>query len=274
MIQTFIEMLQFPFIQRALLVGVLTGVMCALLGVSLVLKNYSMIGDGLSHVGFGAFTIAIACGFSPLGFAIPCVIFCAFLMLRMNKRSTLHPDAMIALLSSSALAAGIIVTSLTKGMNTDIYQFMFGSILASGKSEVTLSVVMCALVMLAYLLLYHKIFAVTFDEVFCRAVGVPVERYTLLVSILTAIVIVIGMRIMGAMLISSMILFPALTALMLFRSFKACLVASGLIAACTVVTGITLSYAYSFPTGAIIVMVNLLLWLIVRGWRFLRGLGR
>lgn len=265
MIDTISHMLTFPFIQRALIVGVLTGVMSALIGVSLVLKNFSMIGDGLSHVGFGAFTIAVALGFSPLGFAAPVVILCAFLMLRMDKQGGVAGDAKIALLSSSALALGVVVTTLTRGMNTDIYQFMFGSILASGKQEVILSAIMGGLVILTYIFLYHPIFAITFDETFAKAIGLKVELFRMVLAILTAIVIVVGMRIMGAMLISALILFPGLTGLRLFRSFRSCLIFSGALSGCTVLVGIYLSYEYSMPTGAIIVLVNLAIWAAVYG---------
>lgn len=262
MIDTITQMLSHGFIQRALAIGIITGIISAVVGVSLVLKNFSMIGDGLSHVGFGAFSIAVVLGFTPLYFAVPIVIIAAFLMLGLSKKSSINADSMIALLSSSALAIGVIATSLQKGMNIDIYQFMFGSILTISKSDLYATLVISGIVIVVYILNYNKIFAITFDENFAKAIGVNVELYRMLIAMITALVIVIGMRVMGAMLISSLILFPALSSLRLFRSFKSCLIAAAIIATISVVIGIMASFMLSLPTGSVIVVVNLIIFLI------------
>ena len=167
------EMFSYAFIQRAFFGGVLVSLCAALLGVSLVLKRYSMIGDGLSHVSFGALSIAIACGIAPIQFAIPVVIIAAFLLLRLTEKGKMRSDAAIAMVSASALAVGVIVTSLTTGLSTDIYSYMFGSILAMSKDDVLVSVVLSVIVIIMFIFCYHRIFAVTFDESFSKATGVP-----------------------------------------------------------------------------------------------------
>ncbi len=219
-----LEMFTYPFILRAFAVGILVSLCAALLGVPLVLKRYSMIGDGLSHVSFGALAVAVACGFAPLAFSVPVVVASAFLLLRIAEHSRIGADAAIAVLSASALAIGIVVTSLTTGMTTDVDSYMFGSILAMSRSDVALSVTLAAAVLSLFILFYHRLFAVTFDESFSRATGVKVGAYHSLLALLTALTVVLGMRMMGAMLISSLIIFPALSAMRIFKSFRAVVV--------------------------------------------------
>ena len=257
-----LRMFSFPFMQRALLAGVLVSLCCALLGVSLVLKRYSMIGDGLSHVSFGALAIAVALGVTPLWFSIPVVILAAFLLLRMASRPRWNNDAAVAVMSASALAVGIMVISLTTGMTTDVDNYMFGSVLAMTRGDVVLSVLVSIAVLALFVLFYHKLFAVTFDESFARATGLRVERYNTLLAILTALTIVLGMRMMGAMLISSLIIFPALTAMRLFKSFRGVVVFAAVSSVLCLVTGLGVSFAASTPVGATVVMVNLALFLL------------
>ena len=185
-----LQMFSYPFMQRALVAGVLVSLCAALLGVPLVLKRYSMIGDGLSHVSFGALAIAVALGLTPLYFSIPVVILAAFFLLRMASNPHWNSDAAIAAVSASALAVGILVISRTTGMTTDVDNYMFGSVLAMTRSDVALSVVLSVTVLALYGLFYHQIFAVTFDESFSRATGLPVDRYNTLLAILTALTIV------------------------------------------------------------------------------------
>ena len=158
-----LEMFTYPFILRAFIVGILVSLCAALLGVPLVLKRYSMIGDGLSHVSFGALAVAVACGWAPLPVSIPVVIVAALLLLRMTERSRMGADAAIAVTSASALAVGVIVTSLTTGMTTDVDSHMFGSILAMDRADVALSVGLSIAVLALFVLFYHKLFAITFD---------------------------------------------------------------------------------------------------------------
>lgn len=256
-----LTMFSFPFMQRALVAGVLVSLCAALLGVSLVLKRYSMIGDGLSHVSFGALAIAVALGVTPLWFSIPVVILAAFLLLRVADNPRWNSDAAIAAMSASSLAIGILVISRTTGMTTDVDNYMFGSVLAMSKTDVALSVVLCLAVLALFILFYHKLFAVTFDESFSRATGLKVERYNTLLAILTALTIVLGMRMMGAMLISSLVIFPALTAMRLFRSFRGVVVCAAVTSVVCFCAGLTISFAFSTPVGATVVAADLAVFL-------------
>lgn len=264
------EMLSYPFLVRALVGGVLVSLCAALLGVSLVLKRYSMIGDGLSHVSFGALSIALAMGWSPLQVSIPVVVIAAFFLLRITENSRLNSDAAIAVISASALAGGITVTALTTGMTTDVSSYMFGSILAMSREDVILSAILSAVVLFLFIFFYHKVFAVTFDENFARATGVRVGWYHILFAVLTAVTIVLGMRMMGAMLISSLIIFPALTAMRLFKSFRGVVICAGVTSVCCFCAGLMASWTLSTPVGASVVMADLLLFLLSCGASWLR----
>ncbi len=257
-----LSMFAYPFIVRAFVVGAGVSLCAALLGVPLVLKRYSMIGDGLSHVSFGALAVALACGFAPLWFSIPVVMLAAFFLLRVAESARVSADAAIAVLSASALAIGVIVTSLTTGMTTDVDSYMFGSILAMSRSDVALSVTLAAAVLALFVVFYHPLFAVTFDESFSRATGVHVDRYNTLLSILTALTIVLGMRMMGAMLISSLVIFPALTAMRLFRSFRGVILFAAGVSVVCFVAGLAVSFAFSTPVGATVVCANLAVFLV------------
>ena len=254
-----IEMISYPFMVRALIGGILVSLCASLLGVSLVLKRYSMIGDGLSHVSFGALSVALAMGWSPLRVSIPVVILAAFFLLHITERGRIKSDAAIAMISASALAIGIIVTSMTTGMTTDVSSYMFGSILAMSREDMYLSVVLSVIVLGMFVICYNKVFAVTFDESFAKATGVRVSAYNLLIAVLTAITIVLGMRMMGAMLISSLVIFPALTSMRIFKSFFGVVVSSGVVSVVCFFIGLVLSYVYSIPAGASVVVVNLVM---------------
>ena len=251
------EMLSYPFMVRALFGGMLVSLCASLLGVSLVLKRYSMIGDGLSHVSFGALSIALAMGWSPLKVSIPVVVLAAFFLLRITENSRIKSDAAIAMISASSLAIGIIVTSLTTGMTTDVSSYMFGSILAMSREDVQFAAVLSMVVLGLYLFCYNKVFAVTFDESFAKATGVNVSLYNVLIAVLTAITIVIGMRMMGAMLISSLIIFPALTSMRVFKTFKGVILNSAILSVVCLILGVTISYVYATPAGASVVVVNM-----------------
>lgn len=259
MFDTVIEMLSYPFMTRAFLVGSLVALCSALLGVSLVLKRYSMIGDGLSHVGFGAMAIAAAMNAAPLTVAIPVVIVAAILLLRISGNAKIKGDAAIALISTTSLAVGVMVISLTTGMNTDVYNYMFGSILAMSAEDVRLSLVLSVFVLILFIVFYHKIFAITFDETFARATGVKAGVYNTLIAVLTAVTIVLGMRMMGALLISSLIIFPALTSMRVCRTFKSVIINAAVISVVCLIAGVTLSYVAATPAGASVVLANLVM---------------
>lgn len=251
----------YSFMQRALIVGLLVAPCAALLGISLVLRRYAMIGDGLSHVGFGALSLAFALNAAPLSLSLPIVILSAFLLLRLSENNKIEGDSAIALISSSAIAFGVIITSLSDGMSTDVVDLMFGSILAMTTQDVILSAALSISVLIVFVLFYRKIFSITFDENFTRACGVRTEAYTMLIALLTAITIVVGMRIMGSMLISSLIIFPALTAMRFFRTFKWVTICAAIISVLSFILGLYLSFYFSLPTGATIVIVNLFFFL-------------
>lgn len=259
MFDTVIEMLSYPFMTRAFLVGSLVALCSALLGVSLVLKRYSMIGDGLSHVGFGAMAIAAAMNAAPLTVAIPVVIVAAILLLRISGNAKIKGDAAIALISTTSLAVGVMVISLTTGMNTDVYNYMFGSILAMSAEDVKLSLVLSVFVLILFIVFYHKIFAITFDETFARATGVKAGVYNTLIAVLTAVTIVLGMRMMGALLISSLIIFPALTSMRVCRTFKSVIINAAVISVVCLIAGVTISYVAATPAGASVVLANLVM---------------
>lgn len=263
MIEIIREMMSFDFIVRATIVGVLVSLCAALLGVSLVLKRYAMIGDGLSHVGFGILSIAAALGLStPLYIAIPGVVISAIILLKIGENSKIKGDSAIALISSTAIAIGVAVTSVTTGLNIDTCNFMFGSILAMNISDVYLSIAVSLVVGVLFIIYYRKLFAITFDEDFSKAAGLNVKWYTNLIAILTAVVIVIGMRMMGTMLISSIIIFPALTSMRIFKSFKNVVISSACVSVISFLIGLYLSYAYNISTGATIVLVNVVFFII------------
>ena len=262
MLSTTMEMLSYPFLQRALIVGILVSLCSALLGTSLVLKRYSMIGDGLSHVGFSALAIAYAVGAAPITVSIPVCIIAAFLLLRMNENSRIKGDAATALMCSGALAVGVMTISLTTGMNMDVCNYMFGSILAMSESDVVISVVLSIAVVILFVAFYPRIFAVTFDENFSKATGVNSAIYNMIIAMLTAVTVVLGMRMMGTLLISSLIVFPSLSAMRIFRKFLEVVIASVVIAIVCFCAGIYVSYAYSTPTGASIVIINLIIFIL------------
>lgn len=264
MIEMIGEMMSYPFMVRAVVVGVLVSLCAALLGVSLVLKRYSMIGDGLSHVGFGAMAVATAFNFAPLVFSIPVVIAAAFLLLRISESSKIKGDSAIAIISTGALAVGVITVSLTTGMNTDVSSYMFGSILSMTDDDVVLSVILCICVLFMFVFFYTKIFAVTFDESFAKATGTRTGLYNSLIALLTAVTVVLGMRMMGALLISALIIFPALTSMSLCKSFRSVTICSVILSLVCFLIGITASYGLNTPTGATVVVVNIIALIIFK----------
>jgi zinc transport system permease protein len=253
------EMLGYQFIVRSLIVGVLVALCAALLGVSLVLKRYSMIGDGLSHVGFGALALSAALNAEPLTVSIPIVMAAAFLLLRLSENSKIKGDAAIALISTGALAVGVVIISQTTGMNTDVNNYMFGSILAMTGTDVKISVFFTIAVLVLFVVFYNKIFAVTFDENYARATGVHAGLYNTIIALLTSVVIVVGMRMTGALLISSLIIFPALTSMRLCRKWLTVTICSAVVSVVCFASGVVCSYIFAAPTGASVVIANIIM---------------
>lgn len=252
------DIFNYSFMVNALIVGVLIAVCCALLGVVLVLKRYSMIGDGLSHVSFGALSVAAVLNLeAPLYFALPVVMLSAFFLLRITENSKLNADAAIAVISSSALAVGVFAASIN-GTNISLQQYMFGSILSISDTDITISIILSVVVILMYLLFYNKIFAITFDENFSSATGIRTGMYNTVISLLTAVTIVIGMRMLGTLLISAMIIFPALTSMRVCKRFLSVIIVSVMVSVVSVVSGLVASFTHSdIPVSATIVIFNL-----------------
>lgn len=245
----------------ALIGGIAVTICSSLLGVTLVLKRYSMIGDGLSHIGYGALSVAAVMNLAPLKIALPVVIIAAFILLRLSENSKLSGDSAIALFSTTALSVGILVSSKA-GLTNDVSHYMFGSILAMSKSDVILSVILSAAVILTFVLLYNRIFSVTFDESFARATGVNASFYNMVFAVLTAITVVLGMMMMGALLISSLIVIPTLTAMRICRSFKGVVLVSGAVSVASFLIGMFMSLMLNTAPGASIVIVNVVFFLI------------
>ena len=229
-----------------------------------------MIGDGLSHVAFGALSVSLALGFSPLQVAIPVVMLAAFLLLRLSANGKIKGDAAIAIISSSSLAIGVIITSLSKGMNLDFFHYMFGSILAMSSSDVYISVALSVVVIVLFIVFYNKIFAVTFDELFAKATGINTGLHNMLIALLTAATIVVGMRIMGALLISSLIIFPALTSMRIGKSFRFVILCSSIVSVICFAAGMAISYGFSIPAGASVVVTNLAVFLVFNALRLIK----
>ncbi len=271
MISSIMEMFSYSFMTRAFITGIFICACASIIGVSLVLKHYSMMGDGLSHVGFGSLAIAVVLNQSPLYLSLPIVMLCAFLLLSLSRRSKVQSDAAIALISTTALASGVMILSLTTGMNTDVCNYLFGSILGMKVSDMYLSITLCSIILILYVIFYPKIFSITFDETFARASGIQVKYYNLALALMSAIIIVLGMRMMGALLISNLIVIPALTAMRVCKSFKNVVIYSLLISITCFCVGLYISYEFSTPTGASIVLVNVILFVLHVGYEKIRG---
>ena len=272
-----IEMLSlyfsYPFVRYAMIVGVLIALSSSLLGVSLVLKRFSFIGDGLSHVAFGAMAVA-----SDTAVVLPLTVLAAVFLLRTGQNAKLKGDAAIAMISVGALAFGYLVLNLfskSANISGDVCSTLFGStaILTLTRTDVRICVLMSVLVILIFLLFYHKIFAVTFDETFAQATGIRVGAYNLLIAVVTASVIVLAMKLVGSLLISALIIFPSLSAMRIFKSFRSVILASAVISVICASAGIFLSILASTPVGATVVCVNIAVFALasLAGTCFRRG---
>ena len=264
----FLFYMQYPFVRYALIVGVLTALCSSLLGVTLVLKRFSFIGDGLSHVAFGALAIATIFKLANSTLLImPVTVIAAIFLLRTGQHTRIKGDAAIAMLSVGALAVGYLVLHLfstSANISGDVCSTLFGStsILTLTKNEVALCILMSVCVILFYILFYNRIFAVTFDEDFTKATGKNAELYNLLIAVVTAVIIVLSMNLVGSLLISALIIFPALSAMRVVISFKGVVICSAILSVAGALTGILLSILFSTPTGATIVATDILLFFL------------
>ncbi|MBR1441003.1 MAG: metal ABC transporter permease [Lachnospiraceae bacterium] len=256
--------LQYPFVRYALIVGVLISLCASLLGVTLVLKRFSFIGDGLSHVAFGAIAIASVLKLTDqMILVMPITIICAVLLLRTGQNAKIKGDAAIAMVSVGALAFGYLLMNLfptSTNLSGDVCTTLFGSIsiLTLQRADVVFTVVMSIVVIAVFVLVYNRIFDVTFDENFARAAGTRVDLYNLLIAVIIAVIIVLAMNLVGSLLISALIIFPALSAMRLYHSFRSVTVFSAVISVICALTGMILSILAGTPVGATIVAVDVL----------------
>ncbi|MBR6165755.1 MAG: metal ABC transporter permease [Clostridia bacterium] len=268
MLETLKMYLQLFYVQNALIVGVLIALCSSLLGVTLVLKRFSFIGDGLSHVAFGAMAIAGVLHLNnDMLFVLPFTVLTAVLLLRGGRNARVQGDAAIAMISVGALAIGYLLRSLfptSSNVSGDVCTSLFGSmsILTLSQTEVWLCTVLSILTVVIFLFFYNKIFAVTFDEDFARASGTKAETYNLLIAIMIAVIIVLAMNLVGSLLISALIIFPAMSAMQVFRSFKGVTICSAVLSVSCALTGMLISILGSTPVGSTIVAVDIAVFLI------------
>ncbi|MBE5946029.1 MAG: metal ABC transporter permease [Lachnospiraceae bacterium] len=268
MIESLQFYLEFPFVRRALLVGVLIAFCSSLLGVTLVLKRYSFIGDGLSHVAFAAMSIAMVMSLSNnMLLILPVTIVSAILMLKTGNNTKINGDAIIAMMSVASLAIGYMVVnknSDSPNVAGDVCSTLFGatSILTLSELDVILCIAMSIIVLVFYLLFYNKIFAVTFDEDFAKATGVRAGAYNMLMAVITAVIIVLAMNLVGSLLISALVIFPALSAMRVFKNFKAVVICSGILSIISSVLGLFISLLETTPVGSTIVVVDITVFII------------
>lgn len=253
------SLLSYTFMQRAILCGIAISFSAALIGVILTLKNYSMIGHGLGEVGFAALSLAVALNLPPIAVSIPIVMIAAIIIMIISQKKGEGADIIIALVATGALAIGVIITSFSSGFGTDAYNYMFGSILAMDKQDVLLSIILTVLSIVIYVIFYNRLFLITFDEKYAKASGISVTLYQFLIALLTALVVVVGMRMMGTLLISSLIVFPAVISKKLTTSFNGLVIMSVLTSIICFLLGIFISFYLNMPTGAAIVLVYLIL---------------
>lgn len=264
MMEKLVYYFEFPFVRYALLVGVLISLCTSLLGVPLVLKRYSMIGDGLSHVAFGATAIAAIFHITTNVYVtLPITVVCAVLLIENRENKRIKGDASIAMLSVGALAIGYLflnIFSTSTNLSGDVCSTLFGStsILTLSKADVVLSIVLSVVVLLVFTLFYNKVFAITFDESFSKATGVKTSIYNRMLAIITAVVIVLAMNLVGALLISALIIFPATSSMKVFKSFRTVILSSAIIAVLCATLGILTSILFGTPVGSTIVAANII----------------
>ena len=272
-ITSIFKLLSYAFVQRALIVGLLIAVSSSFLGIFLVLRKYSMIGDGLAHVSFATVSLALVLNQSPLIISIPIVSLASLLILKLSEENRIGGDAAIGLIASTSLAIGVFITSVSNGFSVDLSSYLFGSILIIAQSDVYLSLVLTVLIVSLVLVFYQDLFAMTYDLDYAKVSGRKTKRLNQLLSILTAITIVLGIRVVGTMLISSLIIFPTVSALRLSKGFKSTIIWAVIIAIISVMSGILISVTLDFPTGSSIVLINALLFGLISLITMVKGVN-
>lgn len=264
LLDTFIMYFQYPFVRRALIVGILIALCASLLGVTLVLKRFSLIGDGLSHIAFGVMCVAAILNLAnDMLLILPITILCAIFLLYGGNKIKIKGDAAIAMLSVSSLAIGYLlmnIFSASANVSGDVCTTLFGatSILTLTKAQVWLSIVLSIFVLAIYIMFYHKIFAITFDETFAEATGLQVKRYNLLIAVVIAVIIVLAMKLVGSLLISALIIFPALSAMRIFKNYHAVILCAASLSVACATLGMIVAVVTGTPVGSTIVTANLI----------------
>ncbi|MBN1880839.1 MAG: metal ABC transporter permease [Deltaproteobacteria bacterium] len=263
--------LEYGFIQRAIFTGIFVGVASGVLGVFLVLRRYALIGHGLTHVAFGGVAVGLLFSSQPFWWALVVTVLSSVGILKLQERVKMHADVAIGIVSAVGMAAGLIIASVAGGYNVDLMSYLFGSILSISMGEFWVSIVVSAVVIGFIAAAYHDLFAVTFDEESARTMGVRVGFYNYFFTVISAVVVVVGMRVVGLLLISSLVILPAITSLQLSRTFSRCLILSAVVAVISVLGGVFLSYHLRLPSGGAIVAVNFLLFLLAYIYRAVSG---
>lgn len=253
----------YSFMVRALVVGLAVALSASMIGSFLVLKKYSMIGHGLSHVAFATVALALTLGSAPTLFTLPIVSLAAILVLKVNEKASVHGDSMIGLIATMGIALGTVLASLNGGFNVDLYSYLFGSILTITRMDVWLSISVSLGILIFIGVFYQDLFALVYDEEYAKISGIQTKRLNVLLAVLTAVTITIGIRVIGTMLISSLIIFPMVTAMQLKKSFKVTLILSGLVSVVNVVFGLGVSYLYDLPSGSTIVLFSGLVFFVI-----------
>ena len=259
----FLELLTYPFVYRALIAGALISVCASVLGVILVLKHYSLIGHGLSEIGFASLSIASALGLPVMMVSAPAVIIASFVIMYVSQRFRTAGDIAIAVASSAALALGVLVSSLT-GQTSAVSSYLFGSVLAVSDGDMLLAVILSALVMTVFVVFYNRLFLITYNEDYARSLGINTAFYQLIISILTALVVVMGMRITGTLLISGIIILPAVSAKSLASGFRSLVIISGMISLAGFVLGLVMSFMINIPAGAGVILADTAILILVK----------
>ena len=264
------EILSYGFIQRALVAGTLIAVLCSVLGVFLVLRRLSLIGDGLAHVTFGSVALSLILGVNPIYVtvsAIPLVMLSSLGILKLTDKAGIYGDAAIGIVSSIGIAGGIILASVAGGFNVDLFSYLFGNILAVGNTDLVIAALLFCAVMLAVVFFYRDLFAMTFDEDLAKCSGIRTRTINTVLVLMTSLTVVLAMKVVGIMLISALLILPAVTALQVARSFKATIIASCCFATISVLFGIFGSFILNLPTGGFIVIINFILFVLAFFWK-------
>jgi len=258
-----LNFLQYSFIQKAFLAGSFIAIICATLGVFLVLRKMSLIGDGLSHVSFGAIALGLFFGIYPFYIAVPVVMIASIFILKISEKAKIYGDSAIGIVSAVGIAGGVILASVSNGFNVDLFSYLFGNILAISNTEVILSIALSIIVLIVIYFFYWDLFSATFDEEYAKTTGIKTKHINTLLTLLTSVTVVLSVKMVGIMLVSALLVLPAVIALQIAKGFKMTMIISALFSFISVLFGITLSFFLDLPTGATIVLFNFVVFLIV-----------